>query len=351
LWLHIGLPKTASSFVQETLKSNAGPLSAQGYLYPRSGRQGAGHRLLAFPFLPENRARQPDVAPHLEAARKAWPALERELTDGPERNLILSSEYFCDVQEIAPVAAACRSIAASTRVVVYLRRQDRFLESGYNQGVKAGLQTGRLGLGPEVPKSLDWYALVSRWARHFGRENVIVRVFEEAVAEGRMIEDFCAAVGLDSGPIVPAERRNARLSNEVLGYRRVENALGLTGSRLAHRVTERMRAVGYPERHILSRKERIRVVEAFEESNRRVAREFLGRSDGRLFDREGLEGPDGVVSDADGVGAALAVAWDELNGELDRLRREVAALRTELQGLRERNGRPWWARWRRRRPR
>ncbi len=347
IWLHIGLHKTASTFVQYTLESNTEALATQGFLYPQAGRLGAGHALLAFPFLAPERAAEPDVAPFLGQAQGAWTALQREAAESDCRRLVLSSEYFSLVKDLAPVRAACEALGGRTRVVVYLRRQDRLLEAGYNQGIKAGIGTRRLVLGETLPHSLDWYRLVSRWAEHFGKENVIVRVFEEARAGGGILEDFCAAVGLDETQLVAAEQRNLRLCNEVLGYRRLENLLGFSDSRLAHQVSERMRASGYPDRPVLAQGERVRVVEAFEASNRRVAREFLGRADGRLFDRNGLSGPDEVASELDGIGAALAVAWDALTAELAELRAQVQSLREEVERGRPKPPRRRWRLFRR----
>ncbi|HHB12916.1 MAG TPA: hypothetical protein ENK62_06930 [Chromatiales bacterium] len=353
VWLHIGLHKTASTFIQETLQSNAQALARQGFLYPRAGRLGAGHALLAYPHLPVQRAAEADVAPHLAAAEGAWAALEEELRSQPApQDIILSSEYFSLVEDVGALQAACAALGESTRVVVYLRRQDRLLEAGYNQAVKAGLETRPLLLGPVLPERLDWYRLLERWAGPFGRRNVIVRVFEEAVAGPGILSDFCAAVGLDPEPLVPSERRNTRLANELLGYRRVENRLGLVDSRLTQLATRRMRSAGWPDSAVLPAAERRRVVAAFQESNERVAREYLGRTDGRLFDTAGLAGPEEAASESAGVGVALAVAWAELDAELARLRDEVAELRRALERTERRCARPGLrrrlARWLRR---
>ncbi len=131
--IHCGMPKTGTTVLQRTLSRSSDDLLGEGVLYPRTGRGGSAHHLLAAVLREGDRA---------EAARLRR-RIEREIAAtedeaGPLRRTILSSEgltNLCGRGGAGNLAAFIDGFSAGHRVgaVIYLREIVSFLESMYCQ--------------------------------------------------------------------------------------------------------------------------------------------------------------------------------------------------------------------------
>ncbi|TGY97567.1 hypothetical protein E5329_04120 [Petralouisia muris] len=89
------------------------------------------------------------------------------------------------------------------KVIVYLRRQDEFMYSWWNQMVKEGMKKSSLLSWEEMLEKrpvvqLDYYEKLQKIAAIVGKENITVRRFSRNSFVGRMIEaDFPDSVGLE----------------------------------------------------------------------------------------------------------------------------------------------------------
>jgi hypothetical protein len=119
--IHFGVHRTGSSFIQTNLRANQEVLRSHGFLYP--GIQGqADHIHLPYYLAQKNVTREKIVG-------------ELESQTSPETHtIIISSENFSSQTGFAYL----REIFENHELyaVVYLRRQDLWLESWYNQHVK-----------------------------------------------------------------------------------------------------------------------------------------------------------------------------------------------------------------------
>lgn len=136
-FVHIGAPKTGTTYLQQFLHDNRAALRRQGLLYPEVSLRGYGHHDLAFLLAggyPDWATPQPrmldDLAAELDAA-----------TQGHAGPLLLSSEdfYLFPAPERLREMLADVGVLASHRpvIVVYVRRQDDAHVSWYNQTIKA----------------------------------------------------------------------------------------------------------------------------------------------------------------------------------------------------------------------
>lgn len=128
LHLHIGLPKTGSTFIQTTLLYNQTFLKSVGVLYPnqRMDKKGS-HYLWENVFAADP---QQSVA-----------ELNQLCDENGVDQVLLSAENFVTFlafDERAPAAAEVWKAAFDVSLVLYLRRQDEFLESFYAQSMRAG---------------------------------------------------------------------------------------------------------------------------------------------------------------------------------------------------------------------
>jgi len=294
LFLHIGLPKTGTSFIQAVLNEQRAALQKQGILYPATGLDGFGHKLLALPFLSDDRKRLEDARAALDRNLVTlWSELQDEILRSAASKIILSSEYFSEAVTVRFLRSICDRNDIDASVIVYLRRQDQVLESGYNQAVKVGIQTAKVVLGENYIEALDYDALLGRWADVFGDKALLVRTFEDAVAGPGILEDFMSLVGAELDIPNASVERNEGLHPGLIDFRRVENVVGLIDSRLTKLANPLLRKLDpRPGLSLMSAENRERFLSYYAESNARVARRYLGKQDGVLF-----AGPEGEAAE------------------------------------------------------
>jgi len=90
------------------------------------------------------------------------------------------------------------------RVIAYVRPIKSFVESAFQQSVKWGRQTfdptGTLSAYGAADDS-GWTSRLARFERIFGRDNLIIRPFvREALVGGCAVQDFCRAAGVTLDP-------------------------------------------------------------------------------------------------------------------------------------------------------
>ncbi|MCD7715802.1 MAG: hypothetical protein LUI39_05035 [Lachnospiraceae bacterium] len=314
LYLHIGTPKTATSSLQKFCLMNQHRFQKYNYAfplvrpkYPNVPIQRNAHFLVdSSPRYGEDGTLEKpgDDAPEKQAPR------QKRLTDGLDTihdafhhydNVILTDESlwisFCYNQK-NPLDILCEDAKTEDyriRVIVYLRRQDQYLTSRWNQFVKhsCDCRTFQEYLDDVLlrwPLIADYAEALDRIAQKTGKDNVIVRRFEASSwAGGSVYTDFLNALGLDhcADFQYPAEEKNAGLT---LNYAEIQRQLNCSNEipRLQKEFLSRcLRKASdicpkHTEYSFFSAAETKKFLAGYEEGNSRVAREYLGET-GPLF--------------------------------------------------------------------
>jgi hypothetical protein len=305
LTLHIGLPKTGTTTIQSFLEVNRRRLRKRGIFYV------GPNTLRSYPqnldFWKEERLR----CGIQELKQRA----KKERT-----NRILWSNEWLSTYEFIKNSTYPKLIqrelpASHTRVVIYLRRQDHRLGSLYLQ---AGIRSNKVPLGPILEftewlrqtlgdnyerllqASADYAGAIQPWIDLFGTENVVVRVLEKGqLLNGNLLQDFCNAAEVPTSDCsfqVPDQNVSYNMElHDMLGmYKSVLPDGSFLGKMI--RFIESQGQDDFFSRKFFSSftippKCRIEILQRCEESNRKVAKEFLGREDGVLF-REPWPAPD-----------------------------------------------------------
>jgi hypothetical protein len=279
LLIHAGIHRTGTTSLQRVLSRNRDALAAQGVAYPG---EGPNHQPLAW-----------ELVRGQSGAREVLALVEGA---GAER-VVLSGEDFAihqDLGWLAPVAAR-----HEVGVVLYLRRQDHWVNSWYNQHVKWPFDRVKSRMDPQAFLAtledfhwLDYERLLGRWSKALGEGRVTVAVLEKGQVEDATA-DFLARAGIDpAGLDLDAERMNDSLPVHMLEIARHLGLHELRGGkrqRLLNALREGLADRAPPGRvaTVYAPEERNRVLARFEAPNRAVARRFFGRD--RLF----LEPPPG----------------------------------------------------------
>lgn len=217
LHLHIGQTKTATTTVQAFCHRNRAWLRERGLLYPECP---AGH---------EVRMKHHHLVESLQAGDPPqagpWHELLGQAEAAGARQVMVSDEVLWHLQagHAERRAASLQGLAAllrgvDVRVLCYLRRQDRWVESWFNQQAKGGhAATARLGFDDFVAHQkalglLDYARVLSDWADAFGDAQIQVRSFEKAqLTGGDLLVDLLAQLGIEdlTGAWLPGDRQVA----------------------------------------------------------------------------------------------------------------------------------------------
>ena len=198
LFIHIGTNKTGTSAIQCFLNARQKELAENGLLYPRAGCAGGAHyeisRVLGF-----DHGKQP--AP--DAEKGAFlEQFKSEVKLSRCNTCVISSENFVLPRNVALVRDFFSDF--DCKIVVYFRRHDHWWLSAYNQATKMvvnppwawGFQ-GFLNFNRKKnPQYGNYRALLDRWDKVFGEENIIVRPYERQQNKPNIIADFFAAIGV-----------------------------------------------------------------------------------------------------------------------------------------------------------
>ena len=135
-YIHIGTHKTGSTSIQYFLFKNRQKLSEQGFLYPLSGIPkknlfGQHHLSAAFLEHLQLNTYNPNAG--------GWEEVISEANAVPDKNIVISSENFClprfDIEQIYKIREYLSHY--TVKIVIYLRRQDKYLISQYRQFIGA----------------------------------------------------------------------------------------------------------------------------------------------------------------------------------------------------------------------
>lgn len=201
IFLHIGLHKTGTTFLQQTLFRLETWLAGQGILYPRTGLadtatspnpmlQRTGH----VNFL--SALRNPDK----RYGRAMVRALDTLIEQHDPHTLVLSSELFFGPHQNLNMThlQAVLGQFGQIRPIVYLRRQDAYMESLYLE--RLGWQNPRLqqAFAPFVRNSAAWMnypARLAPWRKAIPDSNWIIRSYDDVAQSGGLLTDFLGHIG------------------------------------------------------------------------------------------------------------------------------------------------------------
>ena len=216
LYLHMGHGRCGSSSIQRFAAKNKATLDELGVYYPSPAEMGIDtpYKANANAY-PLYRLRQADPSP-VDLLREF---LERQ--EHPK--VLLSSESLLTASPafIRRVVDTARSSGTDVVGLAYVREQREWLISRYAQAIKARRWT--ISLGDFLAKSyhsqnLDYQRLFSTHAEIFGRENLVVRVFERPkLLHGDVRADAFNVLGIDVQDLITDDpRANASASIEEI---------------------------------------------------------------------------------------------------------------------------------------
>lgn len=285
LWLHIGAPKSATTTLQRFLTNNRDRLSAKGltYISPQ-GRTSSNPVAVAI-----NRTRTAEIA-----------ALSADLgrqINSAGGDCIISSEMFFGIPPGALKQVLTDMAPETTQVIVYLRRQDIYLEAKYMQKVKNGRFAGSIHdyIKKFDGSGADYMSVLSPWMDE--GYTVRARILEDSkLVGGSVISDLMAVCGLDQLPdeAVDQEAANRSPSLERLQLLQVLKTLGV---KKINRIQRSLPQSSGPKARFFTAEERTQILEQYAACNAALHKQFFAHLDD-VFEASDLDEPNAPENQA-----------------------------------------------------
>ena len=308
VWLHIGVPKSGTSALQRYLGDHADMLRRQGLTYLAPKRKKSGN----------------DLAIAINRGRASLAGISRDLCEQIEKcgtpQAVLSSEMFYGIEPDVILGAVPALQGRDVRVLVYLRRQDKYLESKFIQKSKNGRFRGDIWkyLRKFDGSGADFAAELAPWEA--ANVTVTPRICEPGrLHGGSTVSDMLALAGLPEpdAAAVAAAHENASPSAIRLEMMQV---LGEVGGLDTKRIQRRLAADHPPaagaKARIFGKADRLALLEGYAAGNEALRERYFPQQ-ADLFD----------MSDLERAPAAPDVGFtDEQRAELRLLLSTIAAM-------------------------
>lgn len=308
LYIHIGTPKTATTSLQLFFYENKEKLAEDGFYYPiypykyrLVSKARNAHFLFGHIYAKGQRDFDREKEIFNEAFADIYEAFEQY------DNVLLSDEsmwtYGFSEEELDRCAwqklkKEQEKGNFAIKVIVYLRRQDEFLFSVWNERVKIGHLDERKMDWQELNEKhtnvhLDYYKMLEKIAGYVGKENIIVHVFDKNHFMGSSIyDDFMGVIGLQCSDEywIPPRASNVGFTKNNLEIKRVLNCIPDLKSQenaMFRNVllNNPMDKKDNPAYSMFSKEEMEEFWERYKEGNERIAKEYMGK-EGALFQYE-----------------------------------------------------------------
>lgn len=323
---HIGTPKTASTFLQNTCAANEAWLRQHGILYPDLLSSTPNHITLFFAASPGLHDFAKDFGLQSKAELDRFreqlsEAIALQLAEAPAdiHTVLVSSENLTGNlltrEGVRNLATFLRPHFDEIEIVAYLRRQDDAILSMYGEFMRRGFSPATFttflnrSLGPQSNTPYLYYRKVlGNWIDVFGRDAVTVRIFDRArMVGGDVLTDFFTTI-LDEAPdvsgLTPSADDNVGLSAPVLEFLRIVQPLipyrknGETN--LERRLlSDRINSLPSSPRPKMSSRQSQRIMRHFEPANTWLRDTFFPDHEGPIFPPKDSADADGNLGEID----------------------------------------------------
>ncbi len=314
LYLHIGIPKTGTTSIQHFCHENRDILSSNGYFYPDFpfeyiyiGKYRNGS-FLETRYVDREGIRHTDIE---EEYFKKGLEIIKELFMQHD-NLIISNEGVwsaCFIRKrgiprMLRLQEDAKNAGYKVKIIVYLRRQDEYLLSWYNQMVKHSINSKNALTWENYYKDYkkyiqpDYFKCLKRLEEIFGMENIIVRRFDKKFfKDNSLFADFLDIFNLELNDSYNINEENnnfnPKLSENTCEIKRIINGsfkMSLEEFRKFEWILNQISPVS-EERYpcsMMSPEEMQEFMELYETSNNKVATRYF--NDGQpLFNEKNQE--------------------------------------------------------------
>lgn len=193
-------------------------------------------------------------------------------------------------------------ISDDITIICYLRRQDLFIESQYNQYCK---NIWYSDLNDEIPAfekfvscrpiQLNYYDELLKWNEIFDGAKFMIRPYEKESLKPDLITDFCCEIlkienrELHDFEDINRLQGNLRLDRDILEYKKRLHFNNNNINQLLKKYSGQLDQI--KDYAYFSKTQRIEFLNLFSKQNENVAKEYLNNSSGQLFNDLNIDIP------------------------------------------------------------
>lgn len=286
LYIHIGTGKTGTTALQNFLDLNNNQLEKFSIKYADTFKFNSLHHKLCINFTRQKFNYEDRVI----EVKKALQVLIEEAKNSSCKKIIISSEDFPGVteDEIKNIYIDELGKYFDINVIVYLRRQDEYLESWNAQLIKTGTFTSDIySLKNQLSSKglFDYYSMIEKWSKYIGKQNIHVKVYEKGqFFKQNIFNDFMTIfdiLEIEGFQFPPKDPNPSLTIDQILLIKAFYNA---DCSRFLDNIIKKPFNFDIgSSKNILSPSERTDLILEYDELNKKVANTFLQRKDEKLF--------------------------------------------------------------------
>lgn len=285
LFIHIGTWKTGSSTIQHNLYSERKKLRKEGFYYLSKkneitvpGWKIGNFERVEEEFVEKTRVKLSNIIEKKNAKKEnvAFISSDEHFSGDPFRGFKNTGIVAKNIFEIT------KDLGLDVYIIVYLRRQDDFFESLYQQSVRLGDSHSFTEFLTQFDSShFNWLNLIEAYADLFGKEKMIVRRYHQKYLpkENSLVQDFGKMIGSESlASFQVTTSRNRGFSRDTLEIMRVINR-HFEGDeqfelrKIFDQVDSKLPFKNYS---FFSDSDRVNFLNRYNDSNRQLAKEYLG---------------------------------------------------------------------------
>ncbi|WP_166418607.1 hypothetical protein [Cochlodiniinecator piscidefendens] len=264
IWLHIGTAKSGTTALQHYYNENLSDLSAAGLKYITAPGHSSANKLA----IAINKNREDELI-------KIGEHITREIETGPEQVALISSEMFFGMAPDKILSAVPILRDYPLNVLVYIRRQDRYIESKYLQKMKNGRFKGSIWdyIEKFQGSGSDYMAELRPW---FNMEcDVHPRICERSsLIGGSTVTDALDVMGFKTlAQNVPESR--VENTSPSIGRIQLMQALGEAGHPKVRQIQRALPADPGGKARVLTQAERRAYLDKYADSNEDLRQDFF----------------------------------------------------------------------------
>lgn len=221
LVLHPGHSKCGSTTIQKAIIKNRKLLESHGYVIPDPQMRTPGDE----GFNPNGETpraffRHAMEQKDLEPLKAKLARIKEKYVDSSQ-SVLISAENLVNQLGAASglnIHRLLRDTFDSHEVIYYIRRQDQFIMSAWQQwGYKKGLSLQAFVEQALRGKNPNYRVIASAFSNLYGKSNVtVVPLLRDSLIEGDLVADFFARLGITSGVQKPADSIDNKSLNPYL---------------------------------------------------------------------------------------------------------------------------------------
>lgn len=294
LYIHIGVHKTGTTSIQHFLCHNRSILEQFGHTYPDIDITQAAHHKVANELIHDIglsifNKKSSLISDHNKFSRLKM--LKKFITETPFNKIIISTEQLEWLTQ--PLIIKNYLGPLDYKIIIYLRRQDSYLESLYQTFVKGPIRQTRnfKTWSKHVLNTLkyhDFLTLLDRWANVFDQGNIRVLIFEEEIEKGLEL-GFLNSLDIDRKtykdfsipPISFLQKQRESLDARCIEFLRLCNKekisldQHMTLLSMMISISDILKRKGDFQKYIISRQNRMEIMNSVEQANSEILKKYF----------------------------------------------------------------------------